>query len=569
MLKKEQKYKLEKKTGSIENQLIGELYLANNINDITAFIQTYATNYLPVLYYSVKHLDANKIARLMNSSILIDRLISIRINRIVRCQVLSDARELLEINKNIEKSRLIALIDNQTILCKANLSSMLVFMLSFFRSALFSLYCDKKLFLNYGIGWNNLLLHFIENPHLIYLLDKKSIKLAEKQLKFIENDIEKVGGSLEEEIFEELSKKEICSKNEMPNIHIYYAGLKIDWLKSKCLLSFCKFLKTDNKKLLKEAIDYSDIILKTLKSNDINYKKYSFRQKLSTPGPSPNFRKIIGDLSKYKRIIKLFNYVAYFETESEKFVIVFPTNLNFYLNNNVKLEKNNLPLLEDEEFILDVHERGCFALLDLLKNVYINPDESKFYQNWENTHNLLREYFNEGLPYKFIYNQLRKSKGKDKIILEFEKKIDKKKKLSNVLALMTISSFHYYAEAKGFPEIPQYLYATIPLITQLVITTIYKTDYDKLLSELDSNDDEEDQTNILGFEDKDEYFSIVKLEKQIEDIENDTQEFVNYLGLKGLEDILEVNMKIRKLLISSKSIDEINKELETLYDSLK
>ncbi|MFW9882169.1 MAG: hypothetical protein ACFFG0_54590 [Candidatus Thorarchaeota archaeon] len=75
--------KLEKKMSAVEKQLIGELYLTQNINDILVFTQTYISNYLPVLLYSVKHFEKDQIAKLMNSSILMDRLLSIRLNRFV------------------------------------------------------------------------------------------------------------------------------------------------------------------------------------------------------------------------------------------------------------------------------------------------------------------------------------------------------------------------------------------------------------------------------------------------------------------------------------------------------
>jgi hypothetical protein len=116
---------------SVEKQMIGELFLTKNTNDIIAFTQTYVSNYIPVLFYAVKHFDTNQIARLMNSSILIDRLLYGRINDAIRLQVHNDVKEFLSNNKLKEESEIVRLINNQTIINKANLSHSILFMFLF------------------------------------------------------------------------------------------------------------------------------------------------------------------------------------------------------------------------------------------------------------------------------------------------------------------------------------------------------------------------------------------------------------------------------------------------------
>ncbi len=144
--------KLEKKSSAVEKQLIGELYLVRDMSDIVRFTQTYISNYLPVLFYSVKHFDENQIAKLMNSSMLIDRLLSIRINYVVRFHVSTGVQDFLNAKKIEDKDFIIKLYNGLTSINKAILSSSLLFMFSLMRSALFTLYCDNKLYLNYGIG---------------------------------------------------------------------------------------------------------------------------------------------------------------------------------------------------------------------------------------------------------------------------------------------------------------------------------------------------------------------------------------------------------------------------------
>jgi len=297
--------KLEKKSSAVEKQLIGELYLVENINDILVFTQTYISNYLPVLFYAVKHFDKHQIAQLMNSSILIDRLLSIKANDIIRFQVSTGVKEFIDATKIDDKDSIARLYNNLSTVNKAHISSSLLFMFSLMRGALFSIYCNNKLYLNYGIGWNNLLLHFVENPHMIFLLENENIKLAEEQLDFIEDDLSKIDGKLENEVNYVLIENGICKEKNCPNITKHFVGLKYEWLKSKSLLSYCKFLKTNDNKHLKDAIKFAHRIIESLDSKDTAYHPFSFRSKLSTPGPSSNLKDLVGDLKQYNRIIKI------------------------------------------------------------------------------------------------------------------------------------------------------------------------------------------------------------------------------------------------------------------------
>lgn len=151
----------------------------------------------------------------------------------------------------------------------------------------------------------------------------------------------------------------------------------------------------------------------------------------------------------------------------------------------------------------------------------------------------------------------------DKIISAFDKKVNKSKAISNILGISIISTFNYFAEARGLPQIPAYANTTVPLITEIVMNTLYKSGYEKLLTELTAEEDEE--TNILEFKDDDEYESINELEKQIEFLETSSEELIDYVNLEGLKDVLDMSNQIMSLIKSSKSVDEINMELQQLY----
>ncbi len=251
-------------------------------------------------------------------------------NDIVRFQVSTGVRDFVDVSKIEDKDSIIVLFNNLTTLNKANLSSTLLFLFSLMRGALFSLYCDNKMYLNYGIGWNNFLLHFVENPHMIFTLSNEDIKLAEQQLEFIENDLYKEGGELEKEINLALIQNGIYEGEDCLDIPKYFVGPKYEWLKSKSLISYCKFLKTADKKNLDDAIKYAKIIVDSLECEEKEYHQFSFRRKLTFPGPSSNVKDIIGDLRQYSRMIKLLNYVAYFKSPEKRFVLVFPTTIDFY-----------------------------------------------------------------------------------------------------------------------------------------------------------------------------------------------------------------------------------------------
>ncbi|SHJ76918.1 hypothetical protein SAMN05444280_12924 [Tangfeifania diversioriginum] len=568
-MKKTELVKTEKKLISVEKQLIGELFLTRNTNDIIAFTQTYVTNYIPILYYAVKHFDTNQIARLMNSSILIDRLLSGRINDAINLQVHNDVKEFLSKNQMKDKSEVIKLINNQTIVNKANLSSTILFMFSFMRSTLFSLYCNKKLYLNYGVGWNNMLIHFVQNPHLIFLLDNKDIEKAEKELKFIKDDIALINGKLANEIKQELLENNLCTKKEFSKITIHFVGLKIDWLKSKSLLSYCKYLKTSDKRELNKSIKYSNLLLDTLENEEIDYHKFSFRKKITFPGPAPDLKEIIGDKQKYSSIIKLFNYIAYFESKDDKMVIVFPTSLEYYFNLDQTYKKNDVDvrILEDENFILEINNGGCGSIIGYLNSI-VKPYESQFHRDWFPIHEILTSFKKDGISNKFIYDQLKKSEIKDQIISNFERKINKKRLLSNAMGVSFLAGINYYAEAKGFTQVPLYLSTTVPLLTEIVLKALYKSGYEEILVDLTKED--KDETNALGLSDMDdEYGSLKELEEQIENLESTSEELMDYVKMDGLKLVIDTNTKIRNLIMSSRPINEINSELKKIYESLE
>jgi hypothetical protein len=64
------------------------------------------------------------------------------------------------------------------------------------------------------------------------------------------------------------------------------------------------------------------------------------------------------------------------------------------------------------------------------------------------------------------------------------------------------------------------------------MNTLYKSGYEKLLTELTIEEDGE--TNILGFKDDDEYESINELEKQIEFLETSSEELIDYVNLEAM-----------------------------------
>jgi len=91
---------------------------------------------------------------------------------------------------------------------------------------------------------------------------------------------------------------------------------------------------------------------------------------------------------------------------------------------------------------------------------------------------------------------------------------------------------------------------------------IYKAKYDDLFKELQEMDD--GNLNFLGLGD-DEYETYVDLEKTLNDYEETAIEATELLNLEGLKEIFEINEKVMSLIQSTKSVDEINKELKEIF----
>ncbi len=163
-----------------------------------------------------------------------------------------------------------------------------------------------------------------------------------------------------------------------------------------------------------------------------------------------------------------------------------------------------------------MHNKECFGIFDLL-NVIVSPNQSSYYNSTINYLSTLLDFQERGLSNKFIYNQLKNSKIKEEIILRFENKVKEAKAISNVLGISIIATFNFFAEAKGFLKIPDYINVTIPLLTEIVMDAIYKSEYEKIFQGLLEED--KDDTNFLGFNNDDEYQSISDLEDRIENLE--------------------------------------------------
>lgn len=555
---------LAKKQDAVEKRLIGELFMANSINDILAFTHVYISYYLPLFAYAVRHCKTNEIASILNTSILIDHILYARMNRIIKCHVESDLRDFLG-ERQLPQSSIVRLLERQTSLSKATLSSQLLYMSSFVRSALFSVYCDRKLYLNYGIGWSNLLLHFVDNPHLSFLIDQETLEQAERELSFIESDLKDTNGELEKEINAVLVDRDLCSPEDATSVPKHFVGLKLDWLKSRSLLSYCKFLKTNEKKHIHDAIRYSEVLVETLSSHDVDYHPLSFRDKISFPGPSPFIKSIIGKISDYSNITRLFNYIAYFESSDRRYVLVFPTSLTNYLSSQSTLPRQQQALLDDEDFLLECHRRGCFAFLDLLDlNAIRTPNDTDFYQRWMRIHSAFMTYEKSGLCSAFLREQLKHSASADLIAKEFEKKTDRAKLFINTMAMTVICGIDNYAEARGFFAIPAYAATTIPLVTHIIVKAIYRSRYESLILELTSTDK---GTTLLGAA-ADEYESFQQMEESLNCLDSVSEELLALMNSDVLKEVNEITIEIRQLIKSTRSVDEINARLAEISASI-
>ncbi len=59
------------------------------------------------------------------------------------------------------------------------------------------------------------------------------------------------------------TEKGLCNGEEDAlKVPKYFVGQKLEWLESKSLVSYCKLLKTNDKKQLEDAIRYADTIVR-------------------------------------------------------------------------------------------------------------------------------------------------------------------------------------------------------------------------------------------------------------------------------------------------------------------
>ncbi|MFH0793778.1 MAG: hypothetical protein V2A74_07065 [bacterium] len=228
------------------------------------------------------------------------------------------------------------------------------------------------------------------------------------------------------------------------------------------------------------------------------------------------------------------------------------------MNPRSTLPRRQQPLLDDEDFLLECHEKGCFAFLDLLNmNVIRAPNDTAFYQQWMQVHSTFMTYAKVGLSSAFLRNQLKHSASADLIAKEFEKKADRTELFVNTIAVAVICGIDNYAEARGFFAIPAYAATTVPLVTRIVVTAVHRSGYASLMLKLISENNDE---SLLG-EAGDEYQSLQELEKSLDCLDTVSEEMLDLMNSDVLKEVNEITGEIRQLIKSTKSIDEINARL--------
>lgn len=542
----------------IEKRLFGELFVADSVSELMTFVRVYVANYLPVLLHVVRNADANTVAKLLNSSIALDRYLVVKMNKILAREIETETREFIN-NVNLEESLAIQHMNRISSMRKASITGTLLSVFSFCRSALYAFYADNKYILNTGIGWLNLLIKFVDSPHLIFMLAKEDIQRIESELDSIKKDIPNMNGKLALEIRDVMVERGVCGKEDFINIPIHYIGLKLDWLKCEALLCYCKYLKTNKQSDLDEALDYSMRVIDFFESDDFDYDVGAFRNKLTTPGPSPNLRRFLGELSDYDKVRIIFNYVVCFEKGDGRKIVVFPTATEFYFN-SASLYREKDFLFDSEDAVMDIHRDAVVFILKNYNSICA-PQESKDFSIWKDIHSHFLFLQKKGLPRSFAVRQIEHSAHGEAIINAFEESNICANMVSNIVGISIVLSIDSYATASGLSTNVVYATTTIPLITAFVVRKLNQSKLNEcMLESMNSSDDD----SIFC---DDDYETYSELKSMLQGLDESTEEFIDALKMDCLGEINELNKTLMSMFMSAKSIEQINIELRELYEA--
>lgn len=566
---KNQMVLVEKEIAKIENALVNKAAMVQNMDQLLSFYFTYLSHYMPILEYAIENMPENSIAKLANFGILIDQLSSIKINNVVDLATDLQVREISEKTKK-PKSEIAKIFSDISISNKIQVASAVILSSSISRDFSLSTANTKFNALNKITIWSNLFNQLTKYPALIdTFINEELLNEATTDLKFSKDRIQDKSRAYDYDLASDWQHATDFTKKQLLEVPKLFVGAKIAWLQAMKGLELAKCIYYKKKKHGEQALLYNNRLIRLLSNQNVSNNEWSYRN-FNSFGPCVNIKKILDHfVNKEKTNVSIVSSNNLFiQTPSIRFFINVSGIYSLYINSSmfVNYEKGvSIPVKNDIGAVLTFHNSPAKFVIDNIRNLS-NPEDSSFYSQLLKDKKIIEEIIKD---VNSIITKLSITYGNNlnKNVAETVKTVTKNG-LEGIVIYGSLFTLEKLAQSVGI-DITAELWSQ----TRLTISGILLGSVQQVSKKAKEISDEEDkQSREKAKSEKYELTNEERLEKiykKIDESKDAFNEAYQELGESGLSLLLQSTQKIKNILLSGLSIEEINKELSNYFDSIK
>ncbi len=553
----------------VENFMVEKATKIKSFNELFGFYHSYMSVFLPTLEFAVSHLDEGSICQLANFGILIDHLSNNQIKILIKNNIDSSAKEISE-RTGQNSTTLIKMLDDLSISQKFQLSTTFLTLGSISRDATIKYASSKLNIKNKAILWANIFSNFFSFPVLTDMyIDEEVLSEAEKDLKEVKKLVSDKDRIYDAYFAAKWSGLNGLSEKNITEIPKYFIGTKLNWLCANEGLSFCRYLITKDIKHAEKALKFNEKIQKYLTNNRTSKSEWSYRN-FNSIGPSPNLLKTLQTIQESNEgelQVKPISTTEWFVTIGKKCLIIdVPSGFNYYFSPETtvsyKDEKGNsfeTIASEDIGTIINFGKNPADFAIKFITQLS-SPSTSIDLNQAKYRERIINQYIKSedelASHIEAIYNKTISSP-----VFELVKK-GTTTTFESVLAYGMLISLEKLAEANGM-SISSEIWIQIRTIVSGILVSrlgnVFAKQKEKAAEEEEEmkKNVESDEFQMLSSEEK-----IQELYSNISKSENEFKETFEEMKQDGLMDIFEVSNKIKGILLSGMSPEEIKSELE-------
>ncbi len=552
-----------------ENYLLQKATKIENRNDLINFYFAYSSVFLPTLQFTVNHLKENDIAHLANFGILIDHLSQNQLNLFIDTQIDHSAIEIAE-KSGKSKNEILKLLESISISQKHQITTTILTFGSISRDAILQDASTKFSAVNKTKLWANIFSHFFNFPVLAEtLIDLEIVKEAEKQLLKVksliydvkERDYDNFFAARHSGMFD-------FSDNKLVDLPKLFVGTKLSWLQAMEGIYFCKFLLDKKIEDGEKALKFNKQIQIYIQNNKTSKKEISYRN-FNSFGPCPNLINILNSFGGNNTKIIPFSTCEWLVISDEKiFILDIPSNIDYYfsLKSTVtysdKDGKQNVSLaIRDIGTIIEFGKNPAKFVAKHLSQLS-PPKESIFLLNEKRRQKTIELFINEKDSVSAHLENLY-SNTLNSPVLKSIKRVTTMG-MEAMLAYGLLLSFEKMAESQGI-RIDSETWSQIRTILSGVVVVRLENIFrkQKEIEDSTAEPEEDDSTNsfLLSPEEK-----VQKLYEQIGKSEKEFNDSMEGLKDAGLYELMDISKKVKEILLSGASVEEIKLELEKYFE---